>query len=226
MAKLVLSLDGDVINEYQLDKDVITIGRRPDNDIHIDNLSVSGYHAKVLTIFNDSFIEDLESANGTLISNRKITKQALVNNNSIVIGNHQLKYINADTKEKNDFVETMVIRPGSAATKNSTTTKKSTISILASSPTTTPDTAKLRLMSGENKGKELPLTKVLTTVGSPNVQVAAITRRPTGYFLIVVDAGKYKKMPMINGVEIDKEHPLADTDIIDVGGIKMAFFLS
>ncbi len=221
MAKLVLSLDGDVINEYQLDKDVITIGRRPDNDIHIDNLSVSGYHAKVLTIFNDSFIEDLESTNGTLISNQKITKQALVNNNSIVIGNHQLKYINADTKEKSDFVETMVIRPDSAATK------KSTISILASSSTTTtPDTAKLRIMSGDNKGKELPLTKVLTTVGSPNVQVAAITRRPTGYFLIVVDAGKCNKRPMVNGIEIDKEHPLADTDIIDVGGIKMAFFLA
>jgi pSer/pThr/pTyr-binding forkhead associated (FHA) protein len=225
MAKLVLSLDGNVITEYQLDKDVITIGRRPDNDIHIDNLSVSGYHAKVLTIFNDSFIEDLESANGTLISNQKITKQALVNNNSIVIGNHQLKYINTDTKEKNDFVETMVIRPSSAATKNSATTKKSTISILASS-TTIPDTAKLRLMSGENKGKELPLTKILTTVGSPNIQVAAITRRPTGYFLIVVDAGKYNKMPMVNGIEIDKEHPLVDTDIIDVGGIKMAFFLN
>jgi len=220
MAKLVLSLDGDVINEYQLDKDVITIGRKPDNDIHIDNLSVSGYHAKVLTIFNDSFIEDLESTNGTLISNRKITKQALVNNNSIVIGNHQLKYINANTKEKNDFVETMVIQPGNTTPSN----KKDTITAI--SPTAVSAPAKLRLMSGENKGKELPLTKVLTTVGSPNVQVAAITHRPTGYFLIVVDAGKYHKMPMVNGIEIDKEHPLADTDIIDVGGIKMAFILS
>jgi pSer/pThr/pTyr-binding forkhead associated (FHA) protein len=218
MAKLILSLDGDVINEYQLDKNVITIGRRPDNDIHIENLSVSGYHAKVLTILNDSFIEDLESANGTIISNKKITRQPLVNNNSISIGNHELKYINTSTKDKGDFVETMVIKPGNTSPIKT----KATVHAISA---TKPAPAKLRIMSGENKGKELPLTKILTTLGSPNIQVAAITHRPTGYFLIVVDAGKESKMPMVNGVEINKEHPLTDTDIIDVGGIKMAFFL-
>ncbi len=207
MAKLVLSLDGNVLNEYQLDKELITIGRRPDNDIQIDNLSVSGYHAKVLTILNDSFIEDLDSANGTSICNRKISKQVLVNNAAISIGNHELKYIN--TEKKQDFVQTMVIQPGDAPT--------------AESPT--PGSAILRLLSGENQGKQLPLNKILTTVGSPNIQVAAISQRPAGYFLIVLDAGKENKMPMVNGIEVDKEQLLADTDIIDVGGIKMAFIV-
>lgn len=217
MAKLVLSLDGNVLSEYQLDKEIITIGRKPDNDIHIDNLSVSGYHAKILTILNDSFIEDLDSTNGTLICSRKVNKQVLINNVVIGIGNHELKYIN--TEQKRDFVQTMVIQPDDITTPETNTTSTS------SSKLHNVSSAILRLLSGENQGKEIVLSKILTTVGSPNIQVAAISRRPAGHFLIVVDAGKENKMPMVNGIEIDKEQLLADTDIIDVGGIKMAFLV-
>ena len=191
---------------------------KPDNDIHIDNLSVSGYHAKILTILNDSFIEDLDSTNGTIISNHKVSKQALVHNIAIGIGNHKLKYINIE--KQGDFVQTMVIQPGDKTTPVTDTNSTS------SSKSPDPGSAILRLLSGENQGKELALSKILTTVGSPNIQVAAISRRPTGYFLIVVDAGKENKRPMINGTEVDKEQLLADTDIIDVGGIKMAFLVS
>ena len=218
MAKLVLSLDGNVLNKYQLDKEIITIGRKPDNDIHIDNLSVSGYHAKILTILNDSFIEDLDSTNGTLICNRKVNKQVLINNVAIGIGNHELKYIN--TEQKRDFIQTMVIQPDDITTPGTNTTSTS------SSKSPNSSSAILRLLSGENQGKEIVLSKILTTVGSPNIQVAAVSRRPAGYFLIVVDAGKENKMPMVNGIEIDKEQLLAYTDIIDVGGIKMAFLVS
>ena len=217
MAKLVLSLDGNVLNEYQLDNEIITIGRKPDNDIHIDNLSVSGYHAKILTILNDSFIEDLDSTNGTLICNRKVNKQVLINNVAIGIGNHELKYVN--TEQKRDFIQTMVIQPDDITTPETNTTSTS------SSKSPSSSSAILRLLSGENQGKEIVLSKILTTVGSPNIQVAAVSRRPAGYFLIVVDAGKENKMPMVNGIEIDKEQLLADTDIIDVGGIKMAFLM-
>ena len=218
MAKLVLSLDGNVLNEYQLDKEIITIGRKPDNDIHIDNLSVSGYHAKILTILNDSFIEDLDSTNGTLVCNRKVNKQVLINNVAIGIGNHELKYVN--TEQKRDFIQTMVIQPDDITTPETNATSTS------SSKSPSSISAILRLLSGENQGKEIVLSKILTTVGSPNIQVAAVSRRPAGYFLIVVDAGKENKMPMVNGIEIDKEQLLADTDIIDVGGIKMAFLVS
>jgi hypothetical protein len=99
---------------------------------------------------------------------------------------------------------------------------------LASAGTTTsgPGPAKLQLMSGANSGKELQLTKILTTLGRPGVQVAAITRRPKGYFLIVVDAGKDNKMPLVNDSEIGKQHPLADGDVIEVAGVKMGFYLT
>ncbi len=222
MAKLILSKNGEVVDEYQLDKEVITIGRKADNDIQIDNLSVSGYHAKVLTLLNDSFIEDLDSTNGTLVYGKKITKHALLNNNSFIIGNYELKYINATADEQGEFLKTMVFQTGTEVTSSSGETTLAS----ANTSTTDPGPAKLKLMSGENEGKELPLTKIITTVGSPEVQVAAITRRPAGYYLIVVDAGKENKMPLVNDDEIDKQQLLVSGDVINVGGVKMGFFLT
>ena len=236
MAKLILSFNGEFVKDYELDKEILTIGRKPDNDIHIDNLAVSGNHAKVLTILNDSFIEDLNSTNGTYINGEKITKHALQNGESVVIGKHELKYENASAESgESDFEKTMIIRPDTAgmpeteeADKNLEKSIGKIAADLASAGTSTsgPGTAKLKLMSGANTGKELQLTKILTTLGRPGVQVAAITRRPKGYFLIIVDAGKDNKMPLVNDVEIGKQHPLADGDVIEVAGVKMGFLLS
>ena len=236
MAKLVLRFNGDFVKEYELDKEVITIGRKPDNDIYIDNLAVSGNHAKILTILNDSFIEDLGSTNGTYINGEKITKHALQNGESIVIGKHELKYENASAESgENDFEKTMIIRPdaeGMPETEEADKNIEKSIGKIAAdlatagSSTSGPGTAKLQLMSGTNSGKELQLTKILTTLGRPGVQVAAITRRPKGYFLIVVEAGKENKMPLVNDTEINKQHPLVDGDVIEVAGVKMGFLLT
>ena len=232
MAKLVLSFNGDVVKDYELDKEILTIGRKSDNDIHIDNLSVSGQHAKILTILNDSFIEDLGSTNGTFINGEKITKHALQHGESVVIGKHELKYENASADDgEGEFEKTMIIRPDAEGMPETEETdeklEKSIGKIaadLASAGTTTsgPGPAKLQLVSGTNAGKELQLTKILTTLGRPGVQVAAITRRPTGYFLIIVDAGKDNKMPLVNDTEISKQHALADGDVIEVAGVKMS----
>lgn len=236
MAKLILSFNGEFVKEYELDKEILTIGRKPDNDIHIDNLAVSGNHAKILTILNDSFIEDLDSTNGTYIDGEKISKHALQNGQSVVIGKHELKYENTNAESgESDFEKTMIIRPDAAgmpeteeADKNLEKSIGKIAADLASAGTSTsgPGAAKLKLMSGANTGKELQLTKILTTLGRPGVQVAAITRRPKGYFLIVVDAGKDNKMPLVNDSEIGKQHPLADGDIIEVAGVKMGFLLN
>ncbi|GMR00766.1 MAG: hypothetical protein BMS9Abin19_0102 [Gammaproteobacteria bacterium] len=236
MAKLVLRFNGDFVKEYELDKETLTIGRKPGNDIHIDNLAVSGNHAKILTILNDSFIEDLDSTNGTYINGEKITKHALQNGESIVIGKHELKYENTSAESgESDFEKTMIIRPDAEgmpeteeADKNLEKSIGKIAADLASAGTTTsgPGPAKLKLMSGANSGKELQLTKILTTLGRPGVQVAAITRRPKGYFLIVVDAGKDDKMPLVNDAEIGKQHPLSDGDVIEVAGVKMGFLLN
>jgi len=115
MAKLVLNFNGETLREYELDKETMMIGRKADNDIHIDNLSVSSKHAKVLTILNDSFIEDLESTNGTLINGERISKHALKNGETITIGKHELTYVNeAADAGTGDFEKTIVIRADAA----------------------------------------------------------------------------------------------------------------
>jgi predicted component of type VI protein secretion system len=111
MAKLVLSLDGVVIKEVQLTKDKTTLGRRPYNDIVIDNLAVSGEHAVLQMIGAEVFIEDLNSTNGTYINGKAIKKQQLRANDVIEIGKYKVKFL-AD--EHQDYEKTMIFRPGQA----------------------------------------------------------------------------------------------------------------
>lgn len=235
MAKIILSFDGTTIKEFELDQEIVTIGRKPDNDIHVDNLAVSGTHAKILTILNDSFIEDLNSTNGTLINGKRITKHALSNGDKVQIGKHVLEYVNeAAEADEGEFEKTMIIRPD-ANEKVSAEDKgklEKSIGKIASELASAgaagsegPAEAHLQLLSGTNSGKELKLTKILTTLGKPGVQVAAITRRPLGYFLIVVDAGKEGKRPLVNDKEVGTQaHPLIDNDVIEVAGVKMGFY--
>lgn len=237
MAKLILSFDGKMIKEYELDQELITIGRKPGNDIQIDSLAVSGTHAKILTILNDSFIEDLNSTNGTLINGERITKHALSNGEKVIIGKHSLEYENdADEAGEGEFEKTMIIRPGANDQPvSSETSKKLEKSIgriaadLASAGAAgarNQDEAYLELMTGANSGKRMKITKILTTLGKPGVQIAAITRRPLGYFLIVVDVGSYEKRPLVNEQEVSSQaQPLKDSDIIEVAGVKMGFYI-
>jgi pSer/pThr/pTyr-binding forkhead associated (FHA) protein len=235
MAKLVLGFNGQTLHEYSLDQETVTIGRKTDNDIHIDNLAVSGNHAKILTILNDSFIEDLDSTNGTYINGKKVNKHALKNGEIITIGKHELKYINEPTFT-DTFEKTMIIRPDAAGMPEQDQTGTNLekhigkiASDLASAGTADPEqtgAAHLKFLSGANKGKDLNLTRILTTLGKPGVQVAAITRRPTGYYLIAVDAASSPSNPLVNGVEIGQQaQPLKHGDEIVVAGIKMGFSL-
>ena len=114
MAKLILSMDGLILKEYTLAKERTTIGRKPHNDIQIDNLAVSGEHAVVVSILNDSFLEDLGSTNGTLVNGQQIKKHFLQNNDVIELGKYKLKYLHEQTGQAKaaDFEKTMVLRPG------------------------------------------------------------------------------------------------------------------
>lgn len=237
MAKLILSFDGKPLKEYELDKELLTIGRRPGNDILIDNLAVSGTHAKILTILNDSFIEDLDSTNGTLINGERITKHALRNGEKVIIGKHALEYINeAEEAGEGEFEKTMIIRPDANAQPVSTETSKkleksigkiaADLASAGAAGASGPGEAYLELMSGANSGKRMKITKILTTLGKPGIQVAAITRRPLGFFLIVVDAGSYEKRPLVNDQEVSSQaQPLKDNDVIEVAGVKMGFYI-
>ncbi|BBJ00044.1 hypothetical protein FGKAn22_17360 [Ferrigenium kumadai] len=111
-AKLILSMDGVVIQEYPLVKERMTIGRKPHNDIVIDNLAVSGEHAAIVTILHDSFLEDLDSTNGLEVNGVPTKKHFLQNNDLIEIGKYKLKYINDQISQTTaaDFEKTMVLR--------------------------------------------------------------------------------------------------------------------
>src|SRR3982074_665884 len=115
MAKLILSMDGLVLKEIPLTKERTTIGRKPHNDIQIDNLAVSGEHAVIVTILNDSFLEDLGSTNGTVVNGNAIKKHFLQNNDIVELGKYKLKLVGEATPaaeaEKADFEKTMVLRP-------------------------------------------------------------------------------------------------------------------
>src|SRR3954469_541065 len=114
MAKLILSMDGLVLKEFNLTKERTTIGRKPHNDIQIDNLAVSGEHAVIVTILNDSFLEDLGSTNGTLVNGQQVKKHFLQNNDVVELGKYKLKYIGEAPApvKANDFEKTMILRPG------------------------------------------------------------------------------------------------------------------
>lgn len=226
MAKLILSMDGLTLKEIVLSKERTTIGRKPHNDIQIDNLAISGEHAVVITILNDSFLEDLGSTNGTFVNGQSIKKHFLQNNDTIELGKYRLKYIN-DTPQAGaggDFEKTMIIRPGAAPAPSPAAGADTPAPAAAPQPAPAPmPLGAIQILSGGNAGKELELTKSLTTLGKPGVQVAVIARRPHGYFITHVEGASF---PIVNGAAIDAQaHALNDHDIIELAGTKMEFFL-
>ncbi|MDX1454004.1 MAG: FHA domain-containing protein [Gammaproteobacteria bacterium] len=237
MGKLILSLDGAVLAEYEMDKERFTIGRLADNDIHVDNMAVSGHHALIINILNDSFLEDLNSTNGTYVNGKLIKKHALQDGDTITIGKHALKYVNeaasavggGDDDDEDDFEKTMIIRPGAKSGGPSLDSVNKAVEGAGGAPVN-PDAqkglpkAKLQVLSGAFAGKELELNKALTTLGRPGVQVAAITRRADGFFVVPVE-GDSGKPPTVNDQEVGKEgKKLAHNDVIELAGVKMGFF--
>src|SRR3979490_3493434 len=113
MARLVLSLDSQVMAEYNMNKERYTIGRLPDNDIRIDNPAVSGHHSLIINILNDSFLEDLNSTNGTYVNGKLIKKHAMQHGDVITVGHHQLRFVDSQDGEveQDEFEKTMGITP-------------------------------------------------------------------------------------------------------------------
>jgi pSer/pThr/pTyr-binding forkhead associated (FHA) protein len=237
MARLMLSLDGQVLAEYNMNKERYTIGRLPDNDIRIDNPAVSGHHSLIINILNDSFLEDLNSTNGTYVNGKLIKKHAMQHGDVITVGHHQLRFVDSQDgeAEQDEFEKTMVItsstqgedriRRVSAAVEQAakTVTKRPGV---PENATALPK-AKLQVLSGAFAGRELELTKALTTLGRPGVQVAAITRRSEGYFIVHVDSGVENDYPQVNGVPIGPQaRRLNDNDVVQLAGVKMGFFES
>ncbi|HUF73487.1 MAG TPA: FHA domain-containing protein [Gammaproteobacteria bacterium] len=253
MARLVLSLDGQTLAEYNMTKERYTVGRLPDNDIRIDNAAVSGHHSLIINILNDSFLEDLNSTNGTYVNGKLIKKHALQHDDVITVGHHQLRFLEdqMDDLPADEFEKTMVIEPSgrveqeivkaaqAAEAKAQSQRKKSGKDKPEYRPASTQNIedeqgrsaslplAKLQVLSGTFAGRELALTKTLTTLGRPGIQVAAISRRADGYFIVHVESGKDNDYPLVNGSSIGPQaRQLRDNDVIQLAGVKMGFFVS
>jgi pSer/pThr/pTyr-binding forkhead associated (FHA) protein len=265
MAKLILSMETTMLKEIPLIKERTTIGRKPHNDIQIDNLAISGEHAVVITILNDSFLEDLGSTNGTFVNGQSVKKHFLKNGDTIELGKYRLKYVSELPQQTSnaDFEKTMILRPGAAqkpapapepaaaapaapapapvpapavapatpaAAPAAVPSHMSTSPGMAPAPSVAAPAAApalplgaIQILSGGNAGKEMELTKTLTTLGKPGVQVAVIARRPHGYFITHVEGASF---PAVNGKALDAQaHQLADHDVIELAGTKMEFFL-
>lgn len=215
MAKMVLSMDGLVLKEITLNKERMTIGRRPSNDIQIDNLAISGEHAVIMTILSDSFLEDLNSTNGTLVNGQPIKKHLLGNGDIVELGKYKLKYI-VEADQQNTSFERNPDDPAAELQQAGQTS-------LPPEPEETVLAGVVRVLNGANTGKELELTKTLTTLGKPGRQVAVIARRPQGYFITHVEGTSF---PSVNGQALDTQaHPLKNHDVIEIAGIRMEFSL-
>ena len=231
-AKLILSLNNSVLGEFPLDKERIIVGRKPENDIQVDNLAVSGQHAAIITILNDSFLEDLDSTNGTYVNGKLVKKHALKNGDVVTIGKHELRYLNDEaTDEDDEFEKTMIIRPGMAghaaaaakAEEQAPTAASASPGADAPAGSAAMPLGKIQVLSGPGAGKELELKKALITLGRPGIQVAVITRRPQGYFITHVEGTH----PVVNGESIGPQaRQLKDHDVVELAGVKMEFFVS
>jgi len=221
MPRLVLSLDGVVLKEVPITKDRTTIGRRSHNDLTIDNLAVSGEHAVISKSGDDVYLEDLGSTNGTTVNGQPIKKHLLLGGDLIEIGKYLLKYVAAGgdvpAGGEVDFDTSQPLK------REFYSPSPATIPVRQPNTAPAPATAGalIRILTGANAGRELPLVKALTTIGRPGYQVAVITRRPSGYFIAHVEGDVF---PSVNGVNLGSAaHSLKDKDVIELAGVQMEF---
>lgn len=213
---MIVSIDGVVIKEVQLTKDRTSVGRRPYNDIVIDNLAVSGEHAVLQMSGNEVFLEDLNSTNGTYVNGKAVKKQLLQNTDTVEIGKYKIKYVNEAVSA--GFEKTMAAKmgltglaPGVAGAKASAT---------AGGPSANLNAA-IKVMSGAAAGREVMLVKVVTTIGKPGVAVAAITKRAHGFVVAHVEGAEKLSL---NGVRIGTESvTLKNGDLLELAGTQMQF---
>jgi pSer/pThr/pTyr-binding forkhead associated (FHA) protein len=242
MGKLIVTDGTGKVSEVALNKERVTIGRHADNDIALNDKAVSGHHAVVITILQDSFLEDLDSTNGTQVNGKQVAKHPLSHGDVISIGRNTLKYEGEGQGGDDDFEKTMILKPSQFGAAFEQQVNKAAASPATAAPAAGPVASpampvgsgapvkpvlgKLRVASGPNMGKELELSKALTTIGKPGVQVAAITRRADGYYIVHVGGQSGGARPLVNGAPLDTQaRKLASNDTVELAGTKMTFLL-
>ncbi|MCK4863850.1 MAG: FHA domain-containing protein [Gammaproteobacteria bacterium] len=203
MARLIITHQGAVIKEYELKKEKITVGRKPSNDIILDDPTVSGVHAAFLHIKN-TYVEDMNSTNGIKLNGKTINKRELNHGDLIQIGQHEFKFID-DTVQ--DFESTVIIAPP----------------VQASPVKKQPVKASVVITQGSKAGESILLNKPYTKLGSAN-QVAVIARRGESFYLMPMTGGARGDSPKLNGKRIGAESMLLSSgDIIEVAATQFKF---
>lgn len=220
MAKLILKFSNEVIDHIDLRQGDMKIGRRPGTDIQIDNLAVSGEHANLFTIGEDTFVQDLGSTNGTFVNNKQITKHHLRNGDTISIGKHTLVYLSEEENSSDvteDFSKTVIISAGNVPTP--------TPSASSSAPAAPIGTkGVIIILNGVNSGKQIPLTKTITSLGKTGKKAGSIRQTDKGYVLLPSDGSN--ESPVLNGSPITADGSLLKNgDVIEVSGTRIQFAL-
>ncbi|MCR4302480.1 MAG: FHA domain-containing protein [Sulfuricaulis sp.] len=226
MAKIIVRFNNDVVDHVDLRQGDMKIGRKPGCEIFVDNLSVSGEHANIFTVGEDSFIQDLGSTNGTFINNKKITKHHLRNGDTIVIGKHSLIYLAESQRTSNtppdEFAKTVIINP------SRTVEPKPAPSVIVPTAITLETQPERRrvgaifVLSGLNSGKRIDLVKKITNLGSGGKRAGAIRQTHDGFIL----APGQDDSPKLNGRPLPVEGTkLKNGDVIEVAGTRLQFYL-
>jgi predicted component of type VI protein secretion system len=220
MPKMIVSIDGVVIKEVALVKDRTTLGRRPYNDIVIDNLAISGEHAVLHMIDGAIYLEDLNSTNGTYVNARAVRRHLLEHNDVVEVGKYKIRFLAGHQPFVASRPLTMPAALPAVTPAQPSPLPSSSSAIAVSAPLgggVAP--AAIRVLSGAGAGRELTLAKVVTTIGRPGVAVAAVTRRLHGYVVAPIDGGT-----LLNGEQLGQEAvALQDGDVLELGGTKMQF---
>jgi pSer/pThr/pTyr-binding forkhead associated (FHA) protein len=212
---MIVSIDSVVIKEVELTKERTTLGRRPYNDIVIDNLAVSGKHAVIHMTDDGVEIEDVGSTNGTYVNAKAVTRQELRNGDIVEVGKYKIRFL--QEAEGENFEKTMLVKPGMV----SPSMVAPRAAAAATPQAAVPLSAVIRVMSGAAAGREVALLKVVTTIGKPGVAVASITKRHQGHVLAHVEG---PDRPLLNGTPMG-EAPvsLKHGDRITLAGTEMQF---
>lgn len=221
MSKLTLSFKGQVLKFFPIKHGSIVIGSDPSCEIHIDSLAVEPQHAQIDTEQQTSRLKALSQDNGTFINNAKIDAHQLNDGDAIQIGKHTLTYTFEELPE-----EEML-----QAINNNDSNQESSQQLVFDEPV--PEEAIeisapkkqdgwLQIMSGQNLGKTLSLHRSMTNLGKPGLATAVIAHRETGYFISQLEG----KLPLqINSQPTDQPTKLNSDDIIQIGNVKMQFYL-
>lgn len=215
MPRMIVSIDSVVIKEVKLTKERTTLGRRPYNDIVIDNLAVSGKHAVIHMTDDGVEIEDVGSTNGTYVNAKAVTRQELRNGDIVEVGKYKIRFL--QEAEGENFEKTMLVKPGMV----SPSMVAPRAAAAATPQAAVPLSAVIRVMSGAAAGREVALLKVVTTIGKPGVAVASITKRHQGHVLAHVEG---PDRPLLNGTPMGEAPvPLKHGDRITLAGTEMQF---